>query len=156
VWFFIKYSKYNDRVLLPEVSINVQCVHKVRSGFWKIVARKQIELATCGLRQIIEKLWKIFAANIWHKRPSLRFSVSCLWNGECAGRRALCGMALWDKISHPDSTKGSPQRGLLRSVKNFQSFTVICRKPHVASSICLSATIFQNPKETLWTHCSKI
>jgi hypothetical protein len=24
-------------------------VHKVPSGFWKIVARKKIELATCGL-----------------------------------------------------------------------------------------------------------
>jgi hypothetical protein len=38
--------------------------------------------------------------------------------------------------------------------ENFQSFTVICRKPHVASSICLRATIFQNPKGTLWTHCT--
>jgi hypothetical protein len=37
--------------------------------------------------------------------------------------------------------------------KNFQNFTVICRKPHVASSICLRATIFQNPEGTLWTHC---
>jgi hypothetical protein len=37
--------------------------------------------------------------------------------------------------------------------KNFQSFVVICRKPHVASSICLRATIFQNPEWTLWTHC---
>jgi hypothetical protein len=49
--------------------------------------------------------------------------------------------------------QGSPHRCLLRSVKNFQSFTVICRKPHVASSICLRATIFQNPDGTLWTHC---
>jgi hypothetical protein len=40
--------------------------------------------------------------------------------------------------------------------KNFQSFTVICRKPHVASSICLRATIFQNPEGTLWTHCTYI
>jgi hypothetical protein len=47
-------------------------------------------------------------------------------------------------------TKG----GLLRPVQNFQSFTMICRKPHMASSICLSATIFQNPKGTLWTHCT--
>jgi hypothetical protein len=37
--------------------------------------------------------------------------------------------------------------------KNFQSFTVICRKPHAASSICLRTTIFQNPEGTLWTHC---
>jgi hypothetical protein len=29
---------------------------------------------------------------------------------------------------------------------------MICRKPHVASSICLCATIFQNPERTLWTH----
>jgi hypothetical protein len=100
-----------------------------------------------------ETLEVFFTANGWNKRPSLRFSVSCLWNGECAGRRALCGMAFWDKISYPDSTKGSPQRGLLRSVKNFQSFVVICRKPHVASSICLRATICQNPEGTLWTHC---
>jgi hypothetical protein len=30
------------------------------------------------------------------------------------------------------------------------------RKPHVASSICLCATIFQNPEWTLWTHCIQI
>jgi hypothetical protein len=36
--------------------------------------------------------------------------------------------------------------------KNFQSFAVMCRKPHVASSICLRTTIFQNPEWTLWTH----
>jgi hypothetical protein len=40
-----------------------------------------------------------------------------------------------------------------RSVKNFRTFTMICRKPHVASSICLRATIFQNPEGTLWTDC---
>jgi hypothetical protein len=39
---------------------NIQCVHKVHLGFWKIVACKQIELATCGLRQITAKLWKFF------------------------------------------------------------------------------------------------
>jgi hypothetical protein len=38
--------------------------------------------------------------------------------------------------------------------KNFQSFTMICRKPHMASSICLHATSFQNPVGTLWTHCT--
>jgi hypothetical protein len=37
--------------------------------------------------------------------------------------------------------------------KHFQIFTVICVKPHVASSICLRATIFQIPEGTLWTHC---
>jgi hypothetical protein len=37
--------------------------------------------------------------------------------------------------------------------KHYQSFTMICRKPHVASSICLRATIFQNPEGTLWTCC---
>jgi hypothetical protein len=48
--------------------------------------------------------------------------------------------------------QGIPHRGLLRSVENFQSFAIIWRKPHVASSICLRATIFQNPEWTLWTH----
>jgi hypothetical protein len=38
----------------------------------------------------------------------------------------------------------------------FQSFAVIYCKPHVASSICLRATIFQNPEWTLWTHCTSI
>jgi hypothetical protein len=45
---------------------------------------------------------------------------------------------------------------LVGGKKNFQSFTVICRKLHVASSICLRATIFQNPEGTLWTHCMYI
>jgi hypothetical protein len=84
--------------------ITIQCVHKVPSGFWKILARSQIVLATCGLRQIIVKL-DFFPRHWWHKRPSLSFSVTCLWNGDCAGTRALCGMAFWDKISHPDLTK---------------------------------------------------
>jgi hypothetical protein len=39
---------------------NIQCVHKDHSGFWKIVAHKLIELATCGLSQITAKLWKFF------------------------------------------------------------------------------------------------
>jgi hypothetical protein len=36
--------------------------------------------------------------------------------------------------------------------KEFRSFFMIRRKPHVACSICLRAKIFQNPEETLWTH----
>jgi hypothetical protein len=30
---------------------------------------------------------------------------------------------------------------------------MICHKPHMASLICLRATIFQNPEGILWTHC---
>jgi hypothetical protein len=45
---------------LVHTLLYVQCVHKVHLGFWKTVARKQIELATCGLRQITAKLWKFF------------------------------------------------------------------------------------------------
>jgi hypothetical protein len=37
--------------------------------------------------------------------------------------------------------------------KKLQSFTMICRRPHMAISICLRATIFQNPEGTLWIHC---
>jgi hypothetical protein len=45
-------------MVLLQTLFLLQCVHKVPSGFWKIVTHKQIELATCGLRQIIVKLWK--------------------------------------------------------------------------------------------------
>jgi hypothetical protein len=38
-----------------------------------------------------------YTINRWHKRPSLRFSVSCLWNGDCAGTRALCWMVFETK-----------------------------------------------------------
>jgi hypothetical protein len=40
--------------------VYIQCVHKVPSVFWKIVPRKQIELAIYSLRQIIVKLGKLF------------------------------------------------------------------------------------------------
>jgi hypothetical protein len=35
-----------------EMWLNIQCVHKALSGFWKIVTRKQIQLTTCGLRRV--------------------------------------------------------------------------------------------------------
>ncbi|PNF42443.1 hypothetical protein B7P43_G09591, partial [Cryptotermes secundus] len=38
-------------------------------------------------------------------------------------------------------------------IRSAISFTMICSKPRVASSICLRATIFQNADGTLWTHC---
>jgi hypothetical protein len=40
---------------------------------------------------------------------------------------------------------------MLAAMKNSQSFSMICRKPHMASSICLRAIIFQNSAGTLWT-----
>jgi hypothetical protein len=48
--------------LLPSTLLEfaIQCVHKVHSGFWEILARKQVELATCSLRQITAQLWKFF------------------------------------------------------------------------------------------------
>jgi hypothetical protein len=61
MWFAAEYSETLEVFLSHSNSIitrQTQCVHKVHSGFWKIVARKQIELATCGLRQITAKLWK--------------------------------------------------------------------------------------------------
>jgi hypothetical protein len=69
---------------------HTQCVHKVYSGFWKILARKQIELATCGLRQITAKLWKFFHwpqyTSMWAplvaRITSRRYSSPChvLWS----------------------------------------------------------------------------
>jgi hypothetical protein len=67
--------------------------------------QKLIELATCCLWQIIVKLWKfLLSPTYWHKRH-LYVSESFVCEMATAGMCALCGMAFWDKISHPDSTK---------------------------------------------------
>jgi hypothetical protein len=44
-------SIWNKEELTEWKESIIQCIHKVHSWIWKIVARKQIELATCGLRQ---------------------------------------------------------------------------------------------------------
>jgi hypothetical protein len=41
---------------------------------------------------------------------------------------------------------------LFTEEKYFQNFTMICRKPYVASPISFRATIFQTPEGTLWTY----
>jgi hypothetical protein len=65
--FAADYSETLEVFLIPFKfhyhQTNIQYVHKVHSGFWKIVARKPIELAACGLRQITAKLWKFFIPN---------------------------------------------------------------------------------------------
>jgi hypothetical protein len=129
----------------------VQCVHKVPSGFWKIVARKQIELATRGLRQITVKLWKFFCRQQMTWWPEDPYQECDLGYSSGQAPQNMARARISSGLS--PCYQGSPHRGLLRSAKNFQSFTVICRKPHVASSICLRATNFQNPEGTLWTHC---
>jgi hypothetical protein len=53
------------------IAQDIQCVHKVPSGFSKIVARKQIELATCGLRQITVILWKTRIKNAISAIPAV-------------------------------------------------------------------------------------
>jgi hypothetical protein len=56
--------------------IKIQCVHRVPSGFWKIVVCKQIELATCGLWQIIRKSWK------WTRYMFFVFTMTLIENTE--------------------------------------------------------------------------
>jgi hypothetical protein len=105
-------------------------------------------------RHVVEWLmnWKGFVRkHSWHNRgrvcPQSPFGVLKNCGAQTNWARA--------RISSGRSPcyQGSPYRGLLRSVKNFQSFPMICRKPHMASSIYLRATIFQNPEGTLGTHC---
>jgi hypothetical protein len=133
-----------------------------------------------------ETLEVFFYADGWNERPSLRFSVSCLWNGDCAGKRALCGMAFWDKTQRNYRTQFNKQPPSDYAIRDWQrrfletgsihdrkrsgrpdvsdecvetiraSFVrsptkSTRRKPHVASSICLGATIFQNPE---WALCT--
>jgi hypothetical protein len=104
---------YSPNIIIP-------FVHKFPSGFWKIMARKQIELATCGLRQIIENLWKFFflLPQQLPYAPSLRFPVSCLLNGYCAETRALGSTGT--HVPRQDifrKMEGSPHRGLLKPEK---------------------------------------
>jgi hypothetical protein len=47
------------------------------------------------------------------------------------------------------------KRNLIFPYSFFHIFTIICSKPHVASSISLRATIFQNPEWTERTFSSK-
>jgi hypothetical protein len=44
------------------------------------------------------------------------------------------------------SYQGSQHRGLLKSVKYFQGFTIIYSKPHMARSICLRGHNFSKPR----------
>jgi hypothetical protein len=47
---------------------------------------------------------------------------------------------------------GEPEGKYSVSTKSLRGFEKdVARKPHVASSICLRAIIFQNPEGTLWT-----
>jgi hypothetical protein len=58
------------------LQFNVQCVHKVHLGFWKIVEHMRF------VADYSETLEVLFDVDRWNRRPSLRFSVSCLWNGD--------------------------------------------------------------------------
>jgi hypothetical protein len=94
---------------------NIQCVHKVHSGFWKIVVRKLIELATCGLRQITAKLWKFFSPFKFHYHQTNIQCVHKVHSGcwKIVGRKlielATCGLRqitakLWKFfLSHSNS-----------------------------------------------------
>jgi hypothetical protein len=172
---------------------DIQCVHKVHSGFWKIVAHKQVEVATCGLRQITVKL-EVFLTPTDGISGHLYVSQSVVYEMATVQECALCVGWLFETKSVAQTqrnyraqfNKQPPsdyairdwQRRLLETggahnrkrsgrpgvsdecvetirASFVRSPTKSTRcKPHVASSICLRATIFQNPKWTLWTHCS--
>jgi hypothetical protein len=68
----------------------MQCVHKVHSRFWKIVTRKQIEIATCSLRQITAKLWKFFLTPADGINGHLYVSQSVVCEMATVQERALC------------------------------------------------------------------
>jgi hypothetical protein len=62
VYMWLELKTYITPTSVPWFT--VQCIYKVPLGFWKIVARKQIELATCSLRQIIVKLWNFLLISV--------------------------------------------------------------------------------------------
>jgi hypothetical protein len=134
-------------------SVVIQCVHEVHSGFWKIVARKQIELATCGLRQITAKLCTFFFdADRWtvtqtqrndrtqfNKQPPSDYAIRD-WQ-----RRFLETGSVHDRkrSGRPGVSVECVETVHASFVPNPTKSTR--RKPHVASSICLRATIFKTP-----------
>jgi hypothetical protein len=80
----------------------------------------------------------------------------CLVNVEAKALDHLCRSIFLEMSCLGKRVPAYPnevEHHLVGGKKNFQSFTVIFRNPHVASSICLRATIFQNPEGTLWKHC---
>jgi hypothetical protein len=55
--------------------------------------------------------------------------------------------------SYPAIEKLDLKKVGIRKLVQWIVTPTFCRKPHMASSICLRATIFHNPEWTLCTHC---
>jgi hypothetical protein len=128
------------------------------------VARNQIELAICDLQQNwnsgsflltsvdldVGSLGKM--ENV--QTPSGHQLTDLTWRPVSEMRSRLFQRACsteHGKSSNIWTFSVLPRKIYWGQQKNFHSFTVICRKPRMASSICLRATIFQIPEGTLWT-----
>jgi hypothetical protein len=68
-----------------------------QSPFWDL---KNCGAQTkCGLLQIMVKLWHFFFdVDRWNRWPSLRFSVSCLWNGDFFQEQTINGNTYLDMM----------------------------------------------------------
>jgi hypothetical protein len=77
------------------------------------------------------------------RKTSRRYSRSChvLWSMSAGIAEIAFLIRVFRSSSH------------LFAAKKLPDFHYNLPQTHVASSICLRATIFQNPEGTLWTHC---
>jgi hypothetical protein len=126
----------------------LRCSPQSPFGVWKVVAHKQIELATCVLPQIIVKLWKFFT-NLSRSRcglPSIILKMSCLGTRVPADPNARVPAQSPFHKQLSEKRKGGRLCHLLAK-KNFQSFTMICLELNF-----LARHNFSKPRRTLWTH----
>jgi hypothetical protein len=75
--------------------------------------------------------------------------VLCLVNVEAKALDCLCRSIYLEMSCLGTRVPAYPnevEHHLVGGKKNFQSFTVICRKPHVASWICCAPQFFKTPK----------
>jgi hypothetical protein len=113
------------------------------------VARKQIELATCGLRQITAKLWKFFVISV-----DLNVgSVGSTDNIQTIFELLPCSVEHigWNSRDHiPDTGIQFTKSVNWCSEHNALDITPQQKNPAV---LCLVNGVFENPEWTLWTPC---
>jgi hypothetical protein len=118
-------------------------VHEVPSGFWKIVTRKQIELATCGLRQIKVKIWKFFFCRqqmTWRLVSGMR---SRLFQRTCSTEHGKSSNIVWTfSVLQREPTSRSTEVSKKTSRVSLQS---TANRMWLAQFVC-APQFFKTPK----------
>jgi hypothetical protein len=117
----------------------IQCVHKVHSGFWKTPFTRHnttgfFPVGLCSEHQLTDLMnWR----PVFGMRSRL-FQPICSTEHDKARISSGC-YPCYQRSPHTEVSKKRPE---------FR-----CNLPQAACSICLRATVFQNPEWTLLTRC---